>query len=878
MSEDNLIVNLPAVPEADGQLPLEHLQLSTRTLNTCRLGGCRTIADVAAGLATGKFTVGSVGRKTHGELRAALVEVCTLTDTEGRIDWDKVWTQRGVATPCLALTSRTLDRAAPQFRALRLGALHLRKACAGLESAGFRTVGGLIDAARNGIGELANFGKVAQGEVIEALQALSKSTNGEGKVDWECYAIARGFSLLPEDAATSGSAAELLKSLPGFCEKVVTAQFNDRAWEVFKRRLLVPEKNRETLEAIGIVYGVTRERVRQIEESCLEALRKPILEDDYCGLEFRLRAATVSLFREARGHFKSLGLPAWTESRWLEELSALWQVGENELRRYDRLLVETLGYRWVTLPTTSLEPLIVDEMTLKSEADQLTKTVVAVHEILRANCQGLDSFEMVRGLKKQGIEQYGLEDVPVLADLCSTAEVAGGDSCFYRTQFLFLKSRADQAVRVLQEAGKPLHHSDLLRELNRRLPESRRFQNKENLVGQMGPDNRLHPIGKSGEWALTEWGVESRSLIDIIEDVLASVGEALPVDAIVSQVLEKRPGSASSIAMLLAFNQDRFRRVSRGIYGLAAWGDEALEGAISDESVGRFIEDYVASHGGGAVDFKDLRKAFEVATKLGARSAAGVLATHPAVEVSLENSYRRTAVYRRNWHAKPVKHPYRRSAPLQADQIVEEATKMLLDSPLGELPLVDVVKSLAEQMGIGRPNLYSAIGQAPEIEKVLINGSAFKLLRLRNGKQPSFPQLDKLQTAAWRKECIRAVAKLTVDEVDIGLFLLGRLFDQGMTLLVQAARNAGHPVSDGNLGKLNHRIDWAFSQGVLKDKATLTLLRVERNERGHEPPTLAERVALEKAAPFLAGLYIDYLILIEQQIASIQSEGKSTKS
>jgi hypothetical protein len=99
-----------------------------------------------------------------------------------------------------------------------------------------------------------------------------------------------------------------------------------------------------------------------------------------------------------------------------------------------------------------------------------------------------------------------------------------------------------------------------------------------------------------------------------------------------------------------------------------------------------------------------------------------------------------------------------------------------------------------------------------------------------------------------------------------------------MKLLLVAAREAGRPVSDGHLSKLQNRIDWAYTQGLFQDRSVLNLLRVERNERGHSSPPLAEREALLKVAPYLAGLYIDYLILIEQRRAAFEALRIAKKS
>jgi len=50
---------------------------------------------------------------------------------------------------------------------------------------------------------------------------------------------------------------------------------NERARKIIARRFGLADGQRHTLEAIGKDYGITRERVRQIEENGLEALRRP---------------------------------------------------------------------------------------------------------------------------------------------------------------------------------------------------------------------------------------------------------------------------------------------------------------------------------------------------------------------------------------------------------------------------------------------------------------------------------------------------------------------------------------------------------------------------------------------------------------------------
>jgi len=57
--------------------------------------------------------------------------------------------------------------------------------------------------------------------------------------------------------------------------KRILSHLPDRAYEVITNRFgLTDDAQRKTLEAIGQKYGITRERVRQIENAALGLIRK----------------------------------------------------------------------------------------------------------------------------------------------------------------------------------------------------------------------------------------------------------------------------------------------------------------------------------------------------------------------------------------------------------------------------------------------------------------------------------------------------------------------------------------------------------------------------------------------------------------------------
>jgi hypothetical protein len=100
-----------------------------------------------------------------------------------------------------------------------------------------------------------------------------------------------------------------------------------------------------------------------------------------------------------------------------------------------------------------------------------------------------------------------------------------------------------------------------------------------------------------------------------------------------------------------------------------------------------------------------------------------------------------------------------------------------------------------------------------------------------------------------------------------------------MRSLLEAARDYGNlPVTEGNLKTLQTRIDWAASHLVFLDKATLNLLRIERDERGQQPPTPDERTAVMKFAPYLAALYLDYMLIIESRITEFKATAQTSRA
>lgn len=87
-----------------------------------------------------------------------------------------------------------------------------------------------------------------------------------------------------------------------------------------------------------------------------------------------------------------------------------------------------------------------------------------------------------------------------------------------------LKTYRDRAYRLLSEKGIPLHYTEINELIGRK-------KNAPN--GYLVLDDRFKPIRKSGNWALKEWTVDDRPLIEIMEKALNLIGKPATIPEIV---------------------------------------------------------------------------------------------------------------------------------------------------------------------------------------------------------------------------------------------------------------------------------------------------------------------------------------------------------
>ena len=143
-----------------------------------------------------------------------------------------------------------------------------------------------------------------------------------------------------------------------------------------------------------------------------------------------------------------------------------------------------------------------------------------------------------------------------------------------------------------------------------------------------------------------------------------------------------------------------------------------------------------------------------------------------------------------------------------------------------------------------------------------------KTSQRRSTKHSYFPQIQQVQDQELRRALIAAVKKLNINDVDMGLLHLGKIFESELTELISVAQRAGaFPVTSRDTKRLVDKIRWLERNEIpiVVDTEMLDFLRKQRNRHAHgKILTYAERKALLKHAPYLADLFIDVILPIHK--------------
>lgn len=319
----------------------------------------------------------------------------------------------------------------------------------------------------------------------------------------------------------------------------------EREREIVSRRFGLFDR-KETLEQIGELLGITRERVRQLEKSVVNRLKAAAEQGSVPGIPV-IQAELVE-------HLQGLGQ--------ISRVSALTEKVGTDLTKLQQARVAFLAQLCPDLVVINEDDNYHHAVGIKAVRD-----IPTVKE---------DVAKLIDAVKKLGqpapiaeIAQTVHIDVEQSASLASISKhlaTLNGRWGLVKWPMVNPKNIRDKIFVILKEHGKHMHFNEIASAIK-----DSEFKRKDvttqAIHNELIKDKRFVLIGR-GIYALKEWGYEKGTVSDIISEVLKQEGGPLHRDEIVKRVLKSRYVKETTILLNLQ-GKTQFKRVAKATYSLA---------------------------------------------------------------------------------------------------------------------------------------------------------------------------------------------------------------------------------------------------------------------------------------------------------------------
>ncbi len=338
------------------------------------------------------------------------------------------------------------------------------------------------------------------------------------------------------------------KTLP--VEKIVNDVLatidREREREIVSRRYGLFDR-KETLEQIGELLGITRERVRQLEKAVVARLKA------------QAAAGELPHVAEVQADF----VAAVNEMGKVARIADLSAKFTKENTKIDQARIAFLA---------QLSP----ELAVIEDNDHFHHAVgVAVHHDEAKIKKLVDG--LIDSIKKHGepadiktvASKAGHTDekhTEALASVSKHLATLNGRWGLIKWPMVNPKNIRDKIYVILKENGKHMHFNEIS-EAIKGSDFKRKDVTTQAIHNELIKDKRFVLIGR-GIYALKEWGYSKGTVADIISDVLKKAGEPLHRDEIVKRVLKSRYVKETTILLNLQ-GKDQFKRVAKATYTLA---------------------------------------------------------------------------------------------------------------------------------------------------------------------------------------------------------------------------------------------------------------------------------------------------------------------
>jgi len=309
-----------------------------------------------------------------------------------------------------------------------------------------------------------------------------------------------------------------------------------RKRQVLEKRFGIIGEDPLTLQAIGDEIGITRERVRQIENDALTYLKET--RGDVLQKPFEYFIDHLSSHGGLR-----------------EENVLLQELGKDNYQNHVLLLL-TIGDPFFKIKETDdFLPFWTIDSQMEKQAQKIISGVMK--EFKNTNSP----------LPVKTLERKINIEIPVLVSFIDVSkfiwESPFGDYGLLDWPEVRPKGLKDQAYLVLKRNGKPMHFKNIAKEIEK-LPFMDKKILPESVHNELIRNERFVLIGR-GLYALTEWGYKPGTVKDVLIEILRG-SKGMTREQLVKKVLEQRDVKESTVTLNL--QDKKIFKKDKGIYRL----------------------------------------------------------------------------------------------------------------------------------------------------------------------------------------------------------------------------------------------------------------------------------------------------------------------
>ncbi|MBR6965071.1 hypothetical protein IKH83_02030 [Candidatus Saccharibacteria bacterium] len=338
--------------------------------------------------------------------------------------------------------------------------------------------------------------------------------------------------------------AEILKKAISGSLSVIE---QDREKEIISRRFGL-NGNKETLEQIGEMLSITRERVRQLEKAILIRLR--ISAED--GKISELAAAEKIIIRN------------------LDEMGRTAKISDLADKIYNRSTnsSERTGLYFIATFSNNLTVIEENDKYFASVAiakdgneKEMRKKVDEIVTLIKENKKPMTLDELDDKLNYEHPNH-----IKAIASISKLLASLNGLYGLTKWPTVNPKNIRDKIYVILETKKEPMHFSAIAKEIS-----ESNFKRKNVTIqaihNELIKDPRFILIGR-GIYALKAWGYSKGTVAEIIKGILETAGEPLSREEIVKRVLKTRKVKETTILLNLQ-NKNFFKKVDKNSYTLA---------------------------------------------------------------------------------------------------------------------------------------------------------------------------------------------------------------------------------------------------------------------------------------------------------------------